>query len=708
MQDAPQPPARQADEMLAMENVLTIDTDTGPRLVGRPGFTLMGGQLGGVGARTGQRAYQFTKRDGTEYTVVFCGGRVYAYTWATNVFASDVTVTNLVAQPTALGTSPWVNFGATITANTTTAPDGTVTADTASAPTDVYNNRVYYPFVPGATSLNVSMFVKAGTSATTFLYLNDNTAATGRSVIIDWVAGVPTVTNTGAGTLGTTPVIGATSGPDAYGFYRISFSITGVSAVNNYRLEYYPSFAGSVGQTSIVWGVQVTTGTTLQPYEQPLPAVPAEILTATDLSGASITLDASAKVYCATFADQLVVSDGVNVPWAWDGTSHGGLTKLTNCPVLYGQPVVYYGKLFGIKNTARQTIVWSEEGTPNTGYEAGGYNNAWDLVQTRTEGLVALAATNEALYYARQNSLGAITGAVTTDFQTTGTREALSDSLGTRCPAAFLVVDNQVVFLDQYDVLQVARVGAGTREIAAGAHQTLKGMATSAAAHAAIVAVDDPERDLIHVRIPESGYSVPTLTVNIQRSSLRFASVDRGFRGETLDMVKDSTGAPALVHIGGSDSGTYGEGYAYHHGHIYGSVWSDGFADGDEAIAHVLETGAVGHDTLVDKSWLRGDLSVLLPTSLSSVSLTCTTPHESSTALTLATVTPVGDLLDTTFIIDTSVCAVESSERKVTWTMRKRGRWCRVRLRHAVVDEEWALSELALEAVPVSRRVGVE
>ena len=83
-----------------------------------------------------------------------------------------------------------------------------------------------------------------------------------------------------------------------------------------------------------------------------------EVVTAANFTTASITLSSTAKCYAVTMADKMVVTDGVNTPWMWDGTTGAsGLTKLTNCPVLYGRPTVYYAKLFGIKNTERSTMV---------------------------------------------------------------------------------------------------------------------------------------------------------------------------------------------------------------------------------------------------------------------------------------------------------------------------------------------------------------
>jgi len=137
-----------------------------------------------------------------------------------------------------------------------------------------------------------------------------------------------------------------------------------------------------------------------------------------------MAVSTSARIYSCVLADQIIFSDGVNTPFMWSGAA---FTVLANCPVLYGQPRIHYAKLFGIKAVKRNTIVWSEENDPTIGYEAGIYNNGWELVQTRAEGLHALFATNEALYYFRERTIGAIRGEVTPDFR--------SDGMGLSTPA---------------------------------------------------------------------------------------------------------------------------------------------------------------------------------------------------------------------------------------------------------------------------------
>lgn len=174
-----------------------------------------------------------------------------------------------------------------------------------------------------------------------------------------------------------------------------------------------------------------------------------EVLTASDLSGASITLSSTARCYAVTLANQMIVSDGVNTPWMWDGTTGSGLTKLTNAPVFYGQPTVYVTKLFGIKNTDRGTIVWSNENDPENGYEAG-VNQAWTLGQTSSDPLFAIRGTNYGLYYFRQRSVGVVVGAFDDEFRTSSTHDSVSDIVGTRSPAGVLYYGSAFYFPDEY------------------------------------------------------------------------------------------------------------------------------------------------------------------------------------------------------------------------------------------------------------------
>lgn len=186
-------------------------------------------------------------------------------------------------------------------------------------------------------------------------------------------------------------------------------------------------------------------------------------ITGAQLTAASITLKTTGRVWSVVLNGNLVVSDGVNTPFMWDGTGGGGLTLLSNAPVFYGPPTIYAGKVFGIKNAERDTMVWSEENDPTTGYEAGGFNNSWSLTQTGDKALEAIKGTNDALFFWRIDSIGAIQGKVTPTFRSEATDDLISEGIGTRFPDAILVHGRDIWFADQRGRFQVLHIDSGLR-----------------------------------------------------------------------------------------------------------------------------------------------------------------------------------------------------------------------------------------------------
>jgi hypothetical protein len=518
MHDAVQYSATAGKPQLArrLVNVYAGVTDDGPVVTGFPGFALMGSRLGSGSDRTGQRLYQFTKRNGTEYTIGVCGGRVYTFNWGSNTWT--------------------------------------------------------------------------------------------------------------------------------------------------------------------------------------------EVLNGTDFTAASITLSTTAKVYCVTMADGCIFSDGTNVPFSWDGTSHGGLTKLTNCPPLYGQPVVYYAKLFGIKAAARQTIVWSEEGTPNTGYEAGGYQNAWDLIQTETEGLYALAATNDALYYWRSDSIGAITGAVTTDFRTTGTREAVSENVGTRSPASVIVIGNRPHFVSQFGSLCVASQGSGVEEVGVGYQLTLS--QTSPVYYGTIESIYEPVTEQWRVAIPGVGGTSPNASLCVHINSYHNVGIRYGHTFTTVAVVKNADGDPTVVHFGGDDAVMTNQGYAYYHGGIYGTVWNDGFSAGTQPITHIVESGYLGYDPSVDKQFERWDATLILYTAITALGVSVTTPRGTSNVQSVAGPGLVGGLWDVG-LWDSMVWGESGGERHVDVGFDRNGRWAYVTVTHVGTSERMIMGGMRLTARLIDERPGI-
>lgn len=219
--------------------------------------------------------------------------------------------------------------------------------------------------------------------------------------------------------------------------------------------------------------------------------------TLTDITPSGIVIDSAAPVFCASFADQLIVTDSENVPWRYDpATSTATLIDYDGLGIVWcaqGPPAVYSGKLFFILKRAgastliteasdtlttegsdvlvtellsglQNTIIWSEEYLPQTGYQQTNYDNAWQLTQTSADALTCLVAEEGALIYFRAQAIGAITGAVNADFRSAATRDTISTTVGTMAPAAVKMVNRTIWFPDIDGKVHRLVVGSGAPE----------------------------------------------------------------------------------------------------------------------------------------------------------------------------------------------------------------------------------------------------
>lgn len=119
----------------------------------------------------------------------------------------------------------------------------------------------------------------------------------------------------------------------------------------------------------------------------------------------------------------------------------------------YGPPVVYTGSMFFVLNAvgatgARTSIAWSEPNLPGEGYRQDDFDNVWELTQTGSDPIYALAATNDALYYSRAYSWGALSGAPNVNFQNTATHDVVSGNIGCLAPRTVQTFLNYVYFAD--------------------------------------------------------------------------------------------------------------------------------------------------------------------------------------------------------------------------------------------------------------------
>ncbi len=122
----------------------------------------------------------------------------------------------------------------------------------------------------------------------------------------------------------------------------------------------------------------------------------------------------------------------------------------------YGQPVIYAGSVVFVLDTvdggpagaARTSIAWSEPNLPDEGYRQTDYDNVWQLTQTGSDPLYALAATNDALYYSRAYGWGALAGAPNVNWQNTATHDVVAGNIGCISPSSVRVFRNYVYFCD--------------------------------------------------------------------------------------------------------------------------------------------------------------------------------------------------------------------------------------------------------------------
>lgn len=405
----------------------------------------------------------------------------------------------------------------------------------------------------------------------------------------------------------------------------------------------------------------------------------------TEVTLVGVSLSTTARVRCVTFADVMVVSDGVNRPWTYDGTT---FVDLTNAPVAYAWPFVYYAKLGFVKNTDRRTFVWSEENAPNTGYEAGGFNNAWTLAQTGSAGLERMLGTNEALYYWRARSTGRITGTVTPDFVNSGTREGVSDTIGTTAPDSVTIYDDVIYFLSA-DGQPFGLPTAGSLiPLWKDLRETSPTWPRTQLPKAQSVILTDINAVLIGV--PGANQTEVTHYVALRHPASVVMGIWDGWTSTALGVVKDSLGNVVLLH------GT-ANGYVYDHGRSDGTYWDNAHSatdGGSSGVAHVVTGTPLGYSVQHEKMWDRIDATFRLDTDLTEVLFDYETPRGQRAPL-LLDLTGVGGAIWDVSLWDVGRFSAAALERQQSVGLSGYGRWMRPRWRHQKVGERLGLVAIA-------------
>lgn len=419
-----------------------------------------------------------------------------------------------------------------------------------------------------------------------------------------------------------------------------------------------------------------------------------QVVTVANLTTASITLSETAHLYAVTYNDKLIVSDGVNTPFSWTGASGaGGLTSLTNCPVLYGQPTVYYAKLFGIKNAARNVIVWSEENDETIGYETAPYTNSWELGQSDQEGLYALRGTNDALFYFRARSAGAIRGAVTPEFRSDGTHEGVSPDVGTTSPDGVVSVGAAArLYLIDADARPHVVQGGKMVPLFDDIRETIRGIDRGQLAEA--IARYDATTGLVLIGVTETSQTNPSALLAINPVLNVPVAVWRGFTFQAMGVVKNGSSVPVLMHL--SD-----DGYAYDHGTLDGTLWDDELNAGTTAIAHAVETCHLGVDARYEKQYVRADILLRSEEDTTSVNVKHFTPYGVSTAISGSVESSEYRYDASDAVYDTAVWGSGITERHLPVGVRAVGRWIRARIDHQVTGEEFGFTAMDVEYAPL-------
>jgi hypothetical protein len=179
---------------------------------------------------------------------------------------------NLLTYSEQFDNAAWTKSNsATVTQNTSTAPDGTTTADTIEAGTTGVNRQVSQTFaLTSGNQRTFSCYLKAATTSVAFLQVSDNVAnATGR--YFDLSNGTPGG-QTGL-TAGTTVTLDSSSITSiGSGWYRCQVTVS-VTASTNFLFivgiaDANNSTTSTANKTIIAWGAQLETGSTATAYQK--------------------------------------------------------------------------------------------------------------------------------------------------------------------------------------------------------------------------------------------------------------------------------------------------------------------------------------------------------------------------------------------------------------------------------------------------------
>lgn len=249
-------------------NNLTINSNGVNTTLNISGTPTVGGVLTITGAdTTNQRALIQSDTVGTTRTISAGLAPVL-----TNVDFMDVTAavgTNLILQSQTFNSATWIKASGAmvVTADQTTAPNGTLTADYL-AETAVSSTHILVQDVTKAASAiqyTLSVYLKQKERTWAFLQVGDGTFSNGSNAWFDLANGVVGTINHTQFTTAFTSVTSSIS-PAPNGFYRCSITFTTNSAttvesvIGTATADTTINYLGVVSNGIYAWGAQLQTG----------------------------------------------------------------------------------------------------------------------------------------------------------------------------------------------------------------------------------------------------------------------------------------------------------------------------------------------------------------------------------------------------------------------------------------------------------------
>jgi hypothetical protein len=429
-----------------------------------------------------------------------------------------------------------------------------------------------------------------------------------------------------------------------------------------------------------------------------------EVLTAAQLGAAGVSPPAGTgvMVQMLTYTNKVVINDGQSTPWAWDGTSGGGITKMTNAPIFAaGSMDVYNGRLIGIKATDPTTFVWSETDSLNTGYEAGGFNNAWTYVQTDQHRLYRMVASNDGIIMIRARAASQITGEVVQSWSSYGTREGVSDTIGSPYPFTALLYGANVFVLDADLRPQLLRPGMlAPTPLWTPFRETIKTLiAPRALDYSQAMAVYYSPAALILVTVCESASLLGPASFLVfdarENKTPVPVAIWRNSANVVITALAMMTSGATVASPGSTGLHTmvastpylmYGTatGQVYLMGNPGDDLLNDKNAAGSGgtvAVSHILETQTLGYSTKHEKIFDRIDLAATVESNAAF-----------SQTLSVSVISPRGTT------VAQAVTMANADDGHASVGIDVEARWVRVKVTHAVLGERFALSGIGLDA----------